>query len=696
MHLDLDDTVSTAGFTAAALHIEAETSLLVAPGSGIRRSRKQIPDLVEHPGIGGRIGAGRSADGRLVDGNDLVQLLHAHDIRMLARDRPGPIQLFGQPFVQNLIDQGAFSRTGHAGDTSQHAQWKIHIYIFQIIFLRALYRQPACGCPSRLGHRDLHPAAQVSAGDGILIFHDILGSARCHHLAAVLPGPRPDIHNIIRRPHGVLVMLHHQNGVSQIPQMLQRVQQLVVVPLMQADAGLIQNIGNPHQAGTDLGCQPDPLGFPAGQRAGGPGKAQIVQSHVHEEAHPGPDLLQYLMADELLLLRQLHLLQKGLQLRDGQGSHLINILIAYRHRQGRFFQTLTLTCLTGRDPHKRLILLLHDIGARLPIPAVHVLDQSFERHIINAFAPLAFVVYLQHPAVRSVQEYPADLLRQLLIGRIQRKMIGFGHGVQNGVGKTALIGTGLPPQHCHRPTGNGQALIRDHQILVKLHLVSQAKAVRAGTEGIVEGKASGLDLLHTDAAVRTGKALAERHGFPADDIHDDQTIRQRHDIFQRVRQPLPDPILYHQTIHDDLDVVFFIFIQGDILGQLIQIAVHPHAHIAALPCLLKQLHVLALASPHHRRQQLDLRPLRQLHDLIRHLIHTLLADLPAAFRAVGNADPGIQQTEIIVNLCHRAHGRTGVAVRGLLINGNGRGKPFDALHVRLLHLPQELSRVGRQ
>ena len=42
-------------------------------------------------------------------------------------------------------------------------------------------------------------------------------------------------------------MLHHQHAVAQISQMEQGLQQLVVISLMETDAGLIQNIGHPYQ-----------------------------------------------------------------------------------------------------------------------------------------------------------------------------------------------------------------------------------------------------------------------------------------------------------------------------------------------------------------------------------------------------------------------------------------------------------------
>ena len=84
--------------------------------------------------------------------------------------------------------------------------------------------------------------------------------------------PRANVHHIVCRQHGILVMLHHDQGIPQIPEIFQSVQKLVIVPLVQADTGLVQNIADSHQPGTDLGGKSDSLCFPAGQSAGGPGQ----------------------------------------------------------------------------------------------------------------------------------------------------------------------------------------------------------------------------------------------------------------------------------------------------------------------------------------------------------------------------------------------------------------------------------------
>lgn len=55
-----------------------------------------------------------------------------------------------------------------------------------------------------------------------------------------------------------------------------------------------------------------------------------------------------------------------------------------------------------------------------------------------------------------------------------------------------------------------------------------------------------------------------------------------------------------------------------------------------------------------------------------------------------------QQTQIIVNLRHRAHVRTRIAARCLLVDRNRRTKSFDIIHIRLIHLPQKLACISRQ
>ena len=168
------------------------------------------------------------------------------------------------------------------------------------------------------------------------------------------------------------------------------------------------------------------------------------------------------------------------------------------------------------------------------------------------------------------------------------------------------------------------------------------------------------------------------------------------DIFNRIRQTFLDSRLHNQTVHNNLDIMLDIFIQHDFLRQLIQVSVYAHTYVSALLCPFQNLLVSSFSPTHDRCQKLNLRSLRQLHDLIDHLIHCLLLDLLPALRAMGNTHSRIKETEIIIDLRHRSNCGTWISVRRFLVNGNGRRKSFNAFHIRLLHLSKKLSCIRRQ
>ena len=79
VHLDLDDAVALAGLAAAALDVEGEAAGLVAARLGLGQAGEPLADRREGAGVGRGVGARRAADRRLVDVDDLVEMLEALD-----------------------------------------------------------------------------------------------------------------------------------------------------------------------------------------------------------------------------------------------------------------------------------------------------------------------------------------------------------------------------------------------------------------------------------------------------------------------------------------------------------------------------------------------------------------------------------------------------------------------------------------
>ena len=92
-------------------------------------------------------------------------------------------------------------------------------------------------------------------------------------------------------------MLHHDQGVAQVPEPGEGLDQAAVVALVQADGRLVQDVQHAHQAGADLGGQPDALRLAAGQGGGRALQVQVLQADVQQEGQPGLDLLEHLVGD---------------------------------------------------------------------------------------------------------------------------------------------------------------------------------------------------------------------------------------------------------------------------------------------------------------------------------------------------------------------------------------------------------------
>ena len=88
---------------------------------------------------------------------------------------------------------------------------------------------------------------QILSGNGFRTVHYLLGRTCGDDLTALLAGARTHVQDIIGGHHGLFVVLHDKNGVPQIAQVLQGLDQAGIIALMQADAGLIQYIEHPHQ-----------------------------------------------------------------------------------------------------------------------------------------------------------------------------------------------------------------------------------------------------------------------------------------------------------------------------------------------------------------------------------------------------------------------------------------------------------------
>src|SRR5439155_24245083 len=92
MHLDAKHAVALAGFASTALHVERETTRLVAARARLGERRVEIAEQREHARVRRGVRPRRAADRRLIDRDDFVDVREALDAVALADRRARSIE----------------------------------------------------------------------------------------------------------------------------------------------------------------------------------------------------------------------------------------------------------------------------------------------------------------------------------------------------------------------------------------------------------------------------------------------------------------------------------------------------------------------------------------------------------------------------------------------------------------------------
>ena len=294
MHLDLDEAVTLACFASPALDVEREATRPIAAHLGFGQLRKQFANRREEAGVGGRIRARSTTNRRLINVNHLVEAIESFDAGVCTRNELRPKEVTGQRLIEDIGDQRRLSRPGHASHRDEHAEGKLNGKITQIVFLGThnAQRLPRFARPALRWHRDAQLATEIPCSQRVRMLDHIGDRSLDHHLTAKTSGARPEIDHVIRFTNRVLVVLHHDHRVAQVTQASKRVEQQCVVPLVQPDARLVEDVEHAHQSRSDLRGETNALGFTARQRATGTTKREVVEADIAKKTEALNHFLQ--------------------------------------------------------------------------------------------------------------------------------------------------------------------------------------------------------------------------------------------------------------------------------------------------------------------------------------------------------------------------------------------------------------------
>jgi len=174
--------------------------------------------------------------------------------------------------------------------------------------------------------------------------------------------------------------------------------------------------------------------------------------------------------------------------------------------------------------------------------------------------------------------------------------------------------------------------------------------------------------------------------------------------FHRVRQAgallvgslLVFGMIDHQPIHHGFNCVDFVAIQRYFILQAHHLPIHPHADKPGFADFLKDSLVSPLAPTDNGSKDQQPCTIREVKQQVHNFLCRLFDHLTPADRAVGNAHPGKQEAQVIINLGYRANRGAWVVRSTFLVNGNCRRQTINVIHIRFFHLSQELAGIRRE
>ena len=554
------------------------------------------------------------------------------------------------------------------------------------------------GSRRRGGHVDAAPAGQVLAGQRSRVLQQARHRARVHDVAAPLPRARADVDHPVRAADRVLVVLDDEDRVAQLAEVLEGVDEAVVVALVQADGRLVEHVQHADQAAADLAGQADALRLAAGQRGGRAAQRQVVEADVAEERQAGVDLLDHPLGDQQVAVGQLEVGQHLGGLADRHRAQLGDVVAGDGHGQRERLQPGTAAGRARHLPHVAGDLLALGVGVGLLVAALQERHRALVAGRVGPASPVAVAVDDLDPALvaDAVEQQVALALGELGPRPFEGDPVVLGHGFDEaGVERGASSGEGGDGALRQRQVGVGH-----DQLGVDLVAGTEPVAALAGAVGGVEGEVAGGQLLEGLAVGRPGQVLGEDQqlglGVAGQQLDLGHALGQAQRGLERVGQPPFDAGAQHQPVDDDLDRVDLVAAEVDLAAQLVLLAVD-HDPGEALPGeVVEELLVGALAAPHDRCQDLHAAALGQLQHPVDDLLGRLAEEPLAGLGVVGDADPGEQQSQVVVDLGDGPDRRAGVARGGLLVDGDGGRQAVDEVDVGLVHLAEELAGVRRQ
>src|SRR5210317_1515309 len=97
------------------------------------------------------------------------------------------------------------------------------------------------------GDSDALPSREIGTGFRLFLIQQVWNGTTKDNITTVHAGTDPHIQDMICSQDCISIMLHDNDRIAEIPEFHQSIDQLLIVPLVQADARFIKDIENPRK-----------------------------------------------------------------------------------------------------------------------------------------------------------------------------------------------------------------------------------------------------------------------------------------------------------------------------------------------------------------------------------------------------------------------------------------------------------------
>ena len=186
------------------------------------------------------------------------------------------------------------------------------------------------------------------------------------------PAPGPDVDDVVGDADRLLVVLDDDHGVAEVAQADQRVDEPVVVALVQPDRRLVEHVEHADEAAADLRlasrmrCASPPASVPADAV-----EREVVEADVEQEPQARVDLLHHPLGDHAVALGQLERARGTRPPRAIDSSHdLVDVAAADRDRERRRLEPGAAARRARHLAHVALDLLARPVALGLGVAAL--------------------------------------------------------------------------------------------------------------------------------------------------------------------------------------------------------------------------------------------------------------------------------------------------------------------------------------